>query len=86
MQNSIKAVREERGISRSDLAARMQVDFSTVWRWEEGQVEVPWGVLRKIAALLQVAPIALVPEFNVIPDDRDDTPASPTPEEAPRRP
>lgn len=64
MQNTIKQLREERGITRSEFATTMQVDWSTIWRWEEGQVEIPFSVLLKIAAMFGVPPVELVPALK----------------------
>jgi transcriptional regulator with XRE-family HTH domain len=73
MQNSIKAKREERGLSRSELAQKMQVDFSTIWRWEEEQVDVPWDSIFKLATILNYPPIELVPALKTLPSPLQQT-------------
>lgn len=72
MENSIKARREALGMSRSELARKMQVRWSTVWRWEEGKVEVSWTTLSQIAEILDVPPIDLISRLADL---------APTPEE-----
>jgi DNA-binding transcriptional regulator YdaS (Cro superfamily) len=37
-QPSIRGYRETQGVRLDDLAARLGVNKSTLWRWEEGQV------------------------------------------------
>ena len=35
----IKALRARLGLTRAQLAGRLRVDRTTVWRWEAGEVE-----------------------------------------------
>jgi DNA-binding XRE family transcriptional regulator len=68
MDNSIKNHREACGMSRSTLADKMQVDCSTVWRWEEGKVEVSWTTLSQIAEILNVPTRELLPGLQANED------------------
>jgi DNA-binding XRE family transcriptional regulator len=68
MDNAIKVHRESRRMSRSELAQKMQVDWSTVWRWEEGKVEVSWSTLAQIAHILKVPTRDLIPDLQADED------------------
>jgi transcriptional regulator with XRE-family HTH domain len=39
--NRLRELREARDLKRHDIAARLRVDPSTVYRWEDGRAQVP---------------------------------------------
>lgn len=52
---SLRSVREERGLSRDQLAERMGVlSGKTIWKYESGQVDARISTVRRFAAALSV--------------------------------
>lgn len=49
MGKVIAGLRERRGMSRKELAARIEVNRRTVERLERGEVNADWGTLRVVA-------------------------------------
>ena len=66
--NDLRAFRDRWGLSRAELVRRLDVDYSTVWRWEEkGENELPQRITLAIAGLEQ----ALKSERAATPKDDD---------------
>lgn len=51
----IRRLREERELGQAELADRSEVTEDTVERLERGEVDVPWGEMRRIAGALGVS-------------------------------
>lgn len=51
--------RESRGLSVEQLASRMDVDRTTLWRWETARRRVTEGIQAQIAHHLQIEPADL---------------------------
>lgn len=57
----IKELRKQRHLSAEDIADRLHVNRSTVYRWERGDIEkIPYQVLVPIANILNVSPLDLL--------------------------
>lgn len=57
----IKELRKQRHLSAEDIAEKLHVDRSTVYRWERGDIEkIPYQVLVPIANILNVSPLDLL--------------------------
>ena len=57
----IKELRKQRHLSAEDIALKLHVDRSTVYRWERGDIEkIPYQVLVPIANILNVSPLDLL--------------------------
>ena len=59
----LRQVREGKGITQKELAARINVDTNTVWRWEQDRTELGVTSLLKIAQALDVQPSVLLDEI-----------------------
>lgn len=53
--NRLKELRERRGLKHYDIAARMRVDQSTVYRWESGRGAIPDDRKLALAEVLEVS-------------------------------
>lgn len=51
----IRRLREERELDRAELADRSEVAGDTIERLEEGEIDVPWLEMRRIAGVLGVS-------------------------------
>ena len=58
--NRIEAIRKRRGLSRADLADRLEVTRLQVWRMETGKVNVRIVDLPKIAKALRASIAELI--------------------------
>ena len=67
MPNHLEALRRARRISRYAFAREMDVDPTTVWRWEQEKLPIALRDLMKMARLLQVAPKDIVPGLDAVP-------------------
>lgn len=56
----LAAKREAAGLSRSDLAAKLDVGFEVIWRWERGSAMPTYNHLVKIVELLDTTFDALL--------------------------
>ena len=57
----IKELRKQRHFSAEDIADRLHVNRSTVYRWERGDIEkIPYQILVPLAELLNVSPLDLL--------------------------
>ena len=56
MRDALRAARKERGLSARDLAARLNVEHSTILRWENGIRTPPIDTALRIARLLELPP------------------------------
>lgn len=57
--NRVRELREAKGLIRSEVAAAVKVDQSTVWRWEQGN-PIPDAQKVALAALFEVSPAYLM--------------------------
>jgi transcriptional regulator with XRE-family HTH domain len=48
----IRRLREERELDQAELADRSEVTEDMIERLEQGEVDVPWGEMRRIASAL----------------------------------
>jgi len=62
MNGHLKRIRENRVLSRKDLARESDVDESTIYRAERGQTRLRPSTVRKLAQALGVSPDELVSE------------------------
>lgn len=69
MENCIQNERVRRGLSRSEVAQRVGVTRDTVYKWEKGQIAIPFAKLKRIAQLFQLAPVALIPQLTEVPHE-----------------
>lgn len=69
--NRIRRIREERGITRSELAAKVNVTPAAVWNWEEQGTQPRQPVLRAIARVLGVSDGELLTGDESIPFERN---------------
>jgi transcriptional regulator with XRE-family HTH domain len=60
MNGQLKSIRENRVLSRKDLARQSDVDESTIYRAERGQTKLRPSTVRKLAQALGVPPDELV--------------------------
>lgn len=67
MENCIKERRAARGLSREALARELGVTRVTVFKWEEGFIDVPWRQIERIARFFQLTPVDLFPPFSRVP-------------------
>jgi transcriptional regulator with XRE-family HTH domain len=51
----IRRLREDRGLSQTDLADRSQVDLGTLSQVEDGAVDPPWATVKALARGLGVS-------------------------------
>ncbi|WP_083911880.1 helix-turn-helix transcriptional regulator [Nocardia takedensis] len=70
--------RKEQGFTQESLAARLEVERSTVVRWEAGKSEPQPGTWPKLAALLSITPETLTRLLAGELDDVVPTPSPPT--------
>lgn len=68
----IKELRKQKHISAEQLAEKLNVAPSTVYRWEKGDIEkIPYQILIPIAEILNVSPVDLLGiEQNVSREQR----------------
>ncbi len=59
--NKVREARERAFLSKRELAEEAGLDRSTVWRIEDGVIEVYPRTIRKIAKALSVDPASLTP-------------------------
>ena len=71
--NKIKARRIELGLTLEDVAQAVGVGRSTVQRWESGLIRnMGRDKIAKLAAVLQISPVELVPSPNTqLSEDED---------------
>ena len=79
MPNALRTLREAHKISQKQIAAAMQVNESTVSRWETNVHEIRLSQLFDLARYLRVRPIDIIPNLTRYPHeeqehDRMDTP------------
>lgn len=55
MRLRIREIRKAQGLTLAELGARIGRAESTVWKYEDGSIDVPGSVLVLIAAALQVS-------------------------------
>ena len=68
MNGNLRQIRENRVLSRKELARRSGVDESTIYRAERGQTKLRPSTVRKLARALDVPPSELINEqgrFNL---------------------
>ena len=68
MNGNLRQIRENRVLSRKELARRSGVDESTIYRAERGQTKLRPSTVRKLARALDVPPGELITEqgrFNL---------------------
>ena len=57
----IKEIRKQKHITAEDIALKLHVHPSTVYRWEKGEIEkIPYQILVPLAELLNVSPLDLL--------------------------
>jgi transcriptional regulator with XRE-family HTH domain len=66
----IQRLREERGITRSELAAKVNVTPAAVWNWEEQGTQPRQLVLRAVARVLGVSEGELLTGDESMPLER----------------
>jgi transcriptional regulator with XRE-family HTH domain len=59
----LRAYRERQRLSQQELADRLDVDKSTVWRWETGKRKIDEEKIPLVAGLTGIAPRALRPDL-----------------------
>lgn len=69
---AITKLRELRGMTRPELAAKADINPETAGRIERGEVEAQWGTLRRIAYALDISPDDLVREAEKLTPGRTD--------------
>ena len=62
MNGNLRQIRENRVLSRQELARRSDVDESTIYRAERGQTKLRPSTVRKLAKALDVPPSELINE------------------------
>jgi transcriptional regulator with XRE-family HTH domain len=63
MANGIEAKRNELGMTRAAFAEAMQVDYTTVWKWENGK-EIPHHTrMKQLASVLKTSLPELFPDL-----------------------
>lgn len=62
----IKSHREARGLTQAQMAQLLHITQSTYSRIEQKEENLTIGLLKQIAAILRVPPIALLPDELVI--------------------
>jgi transcriptional regulator with XRE-family HTH domain len=63
---ALRTVREERGLSREELAERLGAgNGKNVWRLESGKTDVYLSTVRRLAAALGVEPSQLLEDKNL---------------------
>ena len=60
LSTRLRRVREERGMSRSELAERAGLSRPTIWAWESGKTQPRNSNLQTLAAALGISEIELV--------------------------
>jgi putative transcriptional regulator len=58
-KTTIRQLRQERGWTQADLADRLGVSASAVWKWERGLTRPRWPHLRDLVLLFGV-PVAAI--------------------------
>ncbi|MBY0430980.1 MAG: helix-turn-helix domain-containing protein [Rhodospirillales bacterium] len=71
MQNRIRELREQRGLSLEQLAARAGTTNQQVSRLEKGQRRLTDDWLRRLAEALQVHPVDLLSDLALPPDESE---------------
>jgi transcriptional regulator with XRE-family HTH domain len=56
-------------LSRAQLAELIGVEYVTVYRWEKYLAPISYDSLIKIARILGVPPLIILPEMALIPDE-----------------
>jgi len=59
----LKTFREQRSLTRAELAEMLDVTPSTVWRWEKGKRSVGKNDLPRISEATGIAPADLRPDL-----------------------
>lgn len=73
-QNVLEAHRVGKGLSRADLASRVGVSIPTIFRWETHQMAISWESLLKLAQVLELKPIDIIPALAGTPDLQTEEP------------
>lgn len=66
LQNAMREVREEAGLSQEELAERLDCSNSTIYRYESGKSVPTCDVLFLFAALMNIPLERLTPEKRVV--------------------
>ena len=69
INNKIKEIRRERGITQAELAKQIGIARNTLSYWENGKSDVDTANLKKIAAYFQVSTDFLLCQEEVITPD-----------------
>jgi transcriptional regulator with XRE-family HTH domain len=59
-ENRLQELREAAGVKRHELAVELDVDPSTVYRWEIGRTSIPSDLIPRLAARFGVEPAHLM--------------------------
>ncbi|MGM9593152.1 MAG: helix-turn-helix domain-containing protein [Candidatus Onthomonas sp.] len=68
----IKAARKSCGLTQKELADKIGKGFSTVQKYENGQVEPPTSVIAEIARILGITPLELAETVISYPGEADE--------------
>ena len=71
MDNRIKDIRKERGLTQAELASILGVNQSIVQKLETGatDLDLPW--MKRLAKALNVTPLELLPDEFITPEEID---------------
>jgi transcriptional regulator with XRE-family HTH domain len=61
---NLKSIRIQKGLSRKELAEKLNVALNTVWRWENGERTPDLGTIRTLATLLDCSIDNLIGDGN----------------------
>ena len=77
MHSRLEAIRNERGLSRGELAQRLPADYVSIWRWETGRMPISYEALLRLARFFQILPEEILPDLGTIPAPHDDPALAP---------
>lgn len=66
-KNSIKEIRLSNGLSKVDMAKKLEVSEGTIRMWENGKNEPRMGMVEKIASLFNVSKSYLIDDVEITP-------------------
>lgn len=72
LQENIKTIRKERGLTQEELAIRVNVVRQTVSKWEKGQSVPDADLLQRIADVLEVTVSQLLGEEKEVEQNRNE--------------
>ena len=64
--NRLKSVREGKGLTKAELALALDVDLSTIEKWEDGRIEIDIASLTAIVKILDCRVSEILPEVAYV--------------------